>query len=316
MRKVIGIGETILDIIFRGKSPVAAVPGGSTFNAMVSLGRSGINATFISETGHDRVGDYIISFLRDNGVNADGVSVFPESKSPVSLAFLDENNDAEYMFYKDHPHDRLDFTYPDIHADDVVVFGSYYAVNPVIRPQVKGLLDFAKERKAIIYYDVNFRPTHQNEVMKLTPNLLENLELADIVRGGGGDFKVLYKKDDPDKIYKSDISFYCRNFICTRGADTTVLLAEGGVRREYPVEKTGTVSTIGAGDNFNAGLVFGLIKQEITLDMINKGLAAEQWDSVIGYAQAFAADCCKDIYNYVSVDFGARMKGLLTESQR
>ena len=29
MRKVIGIGETILDIIFRGDQPSAAVPGGS-----------------------------------------------------------------------------------------------------------------------------------------------------------------------------------------------------------------------------------------------------------------------------------------------
>lgn len=32
MRKVIGIGETILDIIFRNNRPHTAVPGGSTFN--------------------------------------------------------------------------------------------------------------------------------------------------------------------------------------------------------------------------------------------------------------------------------------------
>ena len=37
MRKVIGIGETILDIIFRGNQPSAAVPGGSVFNGIVSL---------------------------------------------------------------------------------------------------------------------------------------------------------------------------------------------------------------------------------------------------------------------------------------
>ena len=42
MRKVIGIGETILDIIFRGDQPTAAVPGGSVFNGIVSLGRAGI----------------------------------------------------------------------------------------------------------------------------------------------------------------------------------------------------------------------------------------------------------------------------------
>ena len=36
MRKVIGIGETILDIIFRDGQPTAAVPGGSVFNGIVS----------------------------------------------------------------------------------------------------------------------------------------------------------------------------------------------------------------------------------------------------------------------------------------
>ena len=43
MRKVIGIGETILDIIFEGNQPSAAVPGGSVFNGIVSLGRAGVN---------------------------------------------------------------------------------------------------------------------------------------------------------------------------------------------------------------------------------------------------------------------------------
>ena len=94
MRKVIGIGETVLDIIFKNGKPIEAVPGGSSFNAVISLGRAGVNASFISEAGNDRIGEYVIQFLRDNGVNADNVSIFPESKSPLSLAFLDENNNA------------------------------------------------------------------------------------------------------------------------------------------------------------------------------------------------------------------------------
>ena len=42
MRKIIGIGETILDIFFKNGQPIGAYPGGSTFNAMISLGRSGM----------------------------------------------------------------------------------------------------------------------------------------------------------------------------------------------------------------------------------------------------------------------------------
>ena len=172
MRKVIGIGETVLDIIFKNDQPIGAYPGGSTFNGLISLGRSGVHTTFISETGNDRVGNMIHRFLEQNGVDASHVNTFPDSKSPISLAFLNEKNDAEYLFYKDHPHDQLDFAFPDIQPDDIVIFGSYYAVNPVIRPQVIGLLDYARNHGAIIYYDVNFRPAHQHDVMRITPNLL------------------------------------------------------------------------------------------------------------------------------------------------
>ena len=92
MRKVIGIGETILDIIFRGGQPTAAVPGGSVFNGIVSLGRIGVPICFISETGNDHVGNIILNFMRENNIPTDHVNVFPDGKSPVSLAFL--NNGA------------------------------------------------------------------------------------------------------------------------------------------------------------------------------------------------------------------------------
>ena len=303
MRKVIGIGETVLDIIFKQGQPIGAVPGGSVFNGIISLGRAGIPALFISETGNDRVGQHIIQFARDNGVNADNINVFPDSKSPVSLAFLNDNNDAEYLFYKDHPHDQLDFAYPDVQADDIVMFGSFYAVNPVIRPQVAGYLEYARQRGAILYYDVNFRAAHQGEVMKITPNLLENLEMADIVRGSREDFSVLFNKDDAERVYNAEISFYCRKFIYTRGAEPVALIAEG-IRKYYPVVDTPTVSTIGAGDNFNAGLVFGMMRHGITREHILNGLSEEQWDQIIHWAQVFSANCCQSINNSISPEFG------------
>jgi fructokinase len=307
-RRVIGIGETVLDIIFRGDEPIGAVPGGSVYNSIISLGRSGISAAFVSETGNDRVGRRIVSFLRDNGVDADAVCVYPESKSPVSLAFLNEQNDAEYLFYKDHPHDRLDFVYPDVQPDDVVIYGSYYAVNPVIRPQVKGFLEYARQRGAILYYDVNFRSSHRDERVKLTSNLLENLELADIVRGSSEDFDVLFDKTDADVIYRSQIAFYTKKFIYTQGSQPVELRADGGLKKQYPVMPIpDVVSTIGAGDNFNAGLVYGLIRYGISRSHIEGGLSEQQWDAVMACAQRFSANVCKSLHNYVDLDFGRLM---------
>lgn len=308
MRKVIGIGETVFDIIFKEDNPVAAVPGGSTFNAIISLGRAGINTTFISETGDDRIGRRIIEFLKENGVNADSVSVYQGTKSPLSLAFLNERNDAEYIFYKDHPNDRLDFIHPAIERDDIVLMGSYYAINPVIRQQVAAFLDYAKEQGAIIYYDVNYRASHKHEIMRLTPNIIENLEYADIVRGSSEDFEIMYKKKDADSVYKSEISFYTKKFIYTQGAEPVELRADGGLSKQYTIEKTDTVSTIGAGDNFNAGFIYGMLKHGITRDIIDTGLTEEQWDGIISCALRFSANVCKSINNYIDNTFATEMK--------
>ena len=160
MRKVIGIGETILDIIFKDDQPHAAVPGGSVFNGLISLGRLGVPVLFISETGNDYVGDLIRRFMEQNHISTEFVDRFPDGKSPISLAFLDEQNNANYTFYKNYPKQRLEVPLPPIEEDDIFVFGSYYALNPVLRPRIVEFLQYARERGAIVYYDPNFRNAH------------------------------------------------------------------------------------------------------------------------------------------------------------
>lgn len=306
MRKVIGIGETILDILFKGGQPTAAVPGGSVFNGIISLGRLGVNVSFISETGNDKVGDIILNFMKENGVGTDHVNVFPEGKSPVSLAFLNERNDAEYLFYKDYPRLRLDVTIPEISRDDIVMIGSYYAVTPQLRDKIKDLLDHARQQGAIIYYDVNFRSTHKDEAIKLLPSILENFEYADIIRGSVEDFENMFALTDADKIYKSKLEFYCPRFICTHGGENIRLYAKG-LKKDYEVEPLQTISTVGAGDNFNAGVVFGLLKHRIRRDDLDD-LSEEDWDNVIRCGKDFSANVCMSLSNSISKEFAAGYK--------
>lgn len=301
MRKVIGIGETILDILFRDGQPQAAVPGGSVYNAVISLGRMGQNVTFISETGNDRVGEMILANMRENGVDTANVNVFPEGKSPVSLAFLNERNDAEYIFYKDYPRQRLEVNMPEISSDDIIMIGSYFAITPVLRDKVKELLDRAHDAGAIIYYDVNFRSTHANEAIKLMPTIIENFEYADILRGSTEDFQNMFRQPDADKVYSNHVGFYCPNFICT-DADGDVRLRTKHVCKDYPVTPLKAVSTIGAGDNFNAGVVYGLLKYRVRRADLAE-LTEADWDAIIRCGMDFSADVCKSVSNSVSKEF-------------
>lgn len=303
MRKLIGLGETILDVVFKDNQPVSAVPGGSTFNAIISLGRCGADAVMLTEVGNDRVGRYVLDFMRENGVNTDYAVTPNGCQTPVSLAFLNDANDAEYAFYRTPATGATDYDYPEIHEDDIILFGSYYAIKPEVRPQVVDFLRYAKDHGAIIYYDVNFRPSHAQEKVKLAPNIMENLEFADIVRGSSEDFSLLYGMDNADKVYRAEISFYTKNFIYTDSSNPVVAFGQNAMRTEVATPVVDTVSTIGAGDNFNAGFLFALVKQGITRADLEAGLTASQWEQLLSTAQFFAADCCKSIYNYVSNDF-------------
>lgn len=306
MRKVIGIGETIMDIIFKNGKPTAAVPGGSVFNGIISLGRLGINVSLISETGNDRVGDQIIEFLEDNGVEHSGVIQYHNGRSAISLAWLNDKNDAEYMFYKDYPSARLDVNWPEINPDDVVMMGSYFVLNPVLREKVKDFLNYARSKGALIYYDLNFRSSHKHEAIKIYADMLENLEYADIVRGSVEDLENLFGSSDPVKIYKREIEFYCKNFICT-DASGDIILQTPSVKNNFKVEEIETVSTIGAGDNFNAGVIYGIIKYGVMRDELAM-LNESQWNNIIRCGIDLASDVCKSFNNSISKEFAQNYK--------
>lgn len=305
MRKVFGIGETIYDILFKGDKPVAAVPGGSVFNGLISLGRCGLDCTFVTEIGADMVGQYILGFMQENGVNTDYVSCYQGKKTAISLAYLDDNNDARYSFYKDYPNNRLDFEMPFIEENDIMAFGAYFSLNPVLRDKVKPFLQYAKDQGAVLYYDLNFRDNHSHEVDNLRDTFRENFALADIIRGSHEDFINLFGFDDCRRIYE-ETSKYCPRLICTRGKEGVQVIDHG---REYKFASHPIVpvSTIGAGDNFNAGMIYGFIKEDITCPDLDN-MSQDKWSRLISYGIEFGTEACMSTSNYVSKEFAQQYK--------
>lgn len=307
MRAVIGLGETILDLLFRGSSPVAAVPGGSAFNGIVSLARAGVTTRFLSETGTDKVGDLILDFMRREGIDERFVSRFSSGKSPVSLAFLDDANEASYLFYKDYPALRLAGEFPPVREDDLVLFGAYYSLNPSLRPRVLEFLEYARSCGAILYYDPNFRMTHAAEAEQLRPAIAENMEYADIVRGSVPDFEHIYGLSSPRQIYAEQVSERCPHFICTDASGGAYLQTPSVPFKHYSAHALQPVSTIGAGDSFNAGILYGILNRGLTRRDL---YAADEavWDELLAYGIRFASDVCQSHENYITPGLAEKLR--------
>ena len=255
----------------------------------------------ITEAGNDRVGRIILDFMDDNGVDSSYVCIYQDGRTAVSLAFLNERNDAEYSFYKDYPAARLDVQWPDVQKDDIVMMSSYFVLNPVLRPKVKEFLEYARSRGAFIYYDINFRSTHAHEAEALRSTIIENFGYADIVRGSTEDFFNMFGNSDPDNAYEKEIAPHCQNMLCT-DADGDIRLFTPHGQKSYKVNKIKTVSTIGAGDNFNAGIVYGVMSNGVTREMLPT-LDFPVWENIVATGQMLAAEVCQSYHNSISKEF-------------
>ena len=309
MRKVIGIGEIIWDIIIKDGQPHSAVPGGSVFNAMVSLSRLGIPVSFIGEVGNDRIGKIITDFMQSNNMTTEYINHFSDGKTPISLAFLSEMNNAEYIFYTNNSTSKSNSIFPIINQDDIVILASYYALNPLNRERIVEMLEYAKKQKAIIYYDPNFRKSHSHDAIRVRSSIIENYEFADIVRGSDEDFLNLYNNIDIEQVYKEEVRFFCKRLITTHGSNGVNIFTES-LRAHYDSIPIIPVCTIGAGDNFNAGFIYGLIKYNIGLSdlpIINE----LTWSKIIRCGIDFSTEVCQCYLNYISSEFADKYSILL-----
>jgi fructokinase len=305
MRKIFGIGETVLDIIFKSGQPQAAKAGGSVLNSVVSMGRMELPVSFISEYGLDDVGELIDNFLKNNGVNTSFVHRFDKGSTALALAFLDEKNDAHYTFYKDFPGKRLDIDFPVIEKNDIVQCGSFYAIWPEIREKFKKFIHSAKENGALILYDPNFRQTHLSELDVLRPLIIENMQMTSLLRGSDEDFKNIFAANNADEAWEV-VKKYCKCLVYTANIEG-VYVRTPSCSGKFPVQKITPVSTIGAGDNFNAGMITAIYRNNIKMDQLEK-LTEKEWSKVIASAVAFATHVCLSYENYISADFARDLK--------
>lgn len=296
-RLIYALGETVLDLVSDGTDALKMVPGGSVLNASVSLGRMGSMVSLLSEFGTDKAGEYISNFLKKNCVDTNQCFRFPHHKTSLALAFLDEEKKASYSFYHDSPEHILEPSIPDITKEDILLFGSFYSVKPGRRDFIRSLLRKAVSAGATIYYDLNFRKDRTADLASLIPDYMENISAATIVKGSDEDFLNLFGMSDPDEIFRK----VCNSgniLIITRG-DKPLKVYTPAFSKTYAIPSIKPVSTIGAGDNFNAGFLYGLSETSFrAAELVN--IPESAMDTMIGWGLAFATEACLSHENYIS----------------
>lgn len=215
MRKLIFIGECNYNIVLDAAgTPVGAMPGGVIACAAAVLGKLGYDVLMASEAATDAVGDLVVKRLMAANVDVRSVDRYTEGRTALNVYVRDSQGAASSAVrYEAYPDEAFDIVWPRIEADDIVVFGGYYAVDPRMRKRLQQLINNAAERKAMLVYLPGFIGDRQPRLTRIMPQIFENLEIADLLITRSSDLEMLFGVKSPQECYLKHIDFYCRSLV-------------------------------------------------------------------------------------------------------
>lgn len=286
MRKIIIIGECTLDIIFPESTPtdsveVRALPGGRLPNTAMLLGDHGHDVTFVGEAARDRIGDFLLQAFNRHNVTTKSIDRFSGGATATNVRFPADGDKATVCL-RDYPQERFDVIWPRIDPDDIVIFGTHFAIDDRVRSQLVDLLNHAAERNAIIVYLPGFLPQQAPRLTRVMPTILENLELAQIVIVRPSDIATIFNSDESmAKAYHRHIEFYSPTMLSIDMENSALSLFHRQTAADRHIEMY-DASLHGASAAI-AGFVEALIELGVTHDSLDS-LSASRVDEIASEA--------------------------------
>ena len=276
--------------------PIGTLLGSRIANAAAILGRAKYNVLMASEAAADPVGDIVVRTLAAAGVATDTIDRFTEGRTPLYIYVGGDATSGTVPTvtrYEQYPDECFDIVWPRVNEGDVVVYGGFYAIDSRMRQRLKQFLLNAAERKAVLVYLPGFLPQLEPRLTRVMPQILENLEIAQIVVARATDLSLIFGVDATETCYHDHIDFYCRSLIAVEPASRRMCYYSGN---EVSAVEIPEVACIGM--SWNAGAVAGvaaaIVDSGYTVDLFDAPEAGVR-SNILARAAAFATDAARSV---------------------
>jgi 5-dehydro-2-deoxygluconokinase len=258
----------------------AAYVGGSPTNVCVGASRLGLQTALLTGVGDDPVAEFVLRFLRENGVDTTYIARKPGHRTSAVLLGVEPPDKFPLVFYRDNCAD-IELTIDDVLAAPITEARVFqFAGTNLSREPSRSASLFAAERAreggARVVLDLDFRPDQWHDARAFGVAVRSALPLADLVLGTVDEVNAavlsepaqvrLEHSQVSDARVEGDVEAAVARLLARgpaavvekRGPEgARVWTAEGAIDVPgFPVE---VQNILGAGDAFAAGFLYGYV---------------------------------------------------------
>lgn len=278
LKDVITLGDAMITFNPAVKGPMKYVQsfhrnvGGAELNFAIGCARLGLTTGWISRLGNDEFGRHIMNFVRGEGVDISEVKLMDGYPTSLNFKEIMEDGSGRTFYYREKsPTETL--TVESLNEEYIRqakvlhVTGVFAAIDQHKNVEViKKACSLAKKHNVLVSLDPNIRlKLWRKEEAKAA--LTEILPFVDVLLTGTDEAELLFGVTDADDIFAKCREFGIRYGAIKLGSEGSTGFDPDQVVHKKPVKPKKVVDTVGAGDGFDAGFIFGLL-QNWDLDKI------------------------------------------------
>ncbi|MEM9952807.1 MAG: 5-dehydro-2-deoxygluconokinase [Chloroflexota bacterium] len=251
--------------------------GGSPTNIAIGSSRLGLNTIAMTAVGDDPVGDFVLRYLADENVNTDFIPRKPNARTGLAVLGIEPPDRFPLVFYRENPADihlSIDdmLTAPIIDCRAILLSGTALS-RGTCRDATLFATEIASQAETTVFMDLDVRPDQWQHPLAYGINVRSLLHNVDVIIGTEEEFyaalaphpepamqgqslDVAMKQDGLALIDRFREKHPQATIVLKRGAEGVRVYHSSGTDdiAGFPVD---VVNTVGAGDAFASGLIYG-----------------------------------------------------------
>ncbi len=290
---IITMGRSSIDLYsndlgapFERITNFAAYVGGCPLNISVGARRLGAKVALLTAVGEDKVGDFILHFLRQEQVETAYIPQKPGHRTSAVLLGIEPPDRFPLTYYRDNCAD-IELTIDDVlattiaHSKLLLISGTGLCKEPS-RSATLFAAEAARRAGVLVALDIDFRPDQWHDLRAFGITLRSAMRLVDLVFGTEDEINAALLSDssqmtlthsqvsdtrvggDVDAAIDHLLALGPRVLMQKRGAQGSrvhIAQADGSIERiDAPGFAVQVFNILGAGDAYAAGALYGYVQ--------------------------------------------------------